>query len=424
MSSSHLGAASPGRILMLLENNAYPGDTRVRREALALVDAGFEVTVIAPREVDQPVMETVQGVRVYRYAAPVEHDSVLGFAWEYIYSTLAALFMAFRVWQKEGFDAIHAHSPPDTLFVVGAIFKLFGKKYVFDHHDLSPELYMVRSGGKGNALLHRLLLLFEWLTFRCADHVIATNNSYRDIALSRGGKKPSEVTVVRNGPPRTAMGFDQPHPDLAQTDRVIFGYVGEISVQDGLAYLVEALDHLKNGLGREDFLCIVMGDGADLARIKSLVREKGLDRFVQFTGWLEREELGQYLASIDIGVDPDPSNPFNDRCTMIKMAEYMAYSKPIVAFDLPEHRYTAGESALYVPDNSVTLFAEALETLMDDPEKRKEMGRYARDRVETELAWEYSVPHLVNGYYRLFGHDALIEEPISREASSLKIEGV
>ena len=404
-----------GRILMLLENNGYPGDTRVRREALALVDEGFSVTVIAPREEEEELgRDIVDGVVIYRYPPPPENDSVIGFIWEYFYSTLAALVLSFRVWIRSGFDVIHAHSPPDTLFVVGVFFKLLGKRFVFDHHDLSPELYRARSSGAGNPLLYRILLLLEWMTFKSSDMVVATNESYKDIALKRGGVREEKIIIVRNGPPLSIMGFEEPIPEIVSSKKTILGYAGAIGRQDGLDYLIEALYHLREDLGRNDFYCYIMGDGDDLPRIKSLAEEKQMLDVIAFTGWLQADKLGRYLSSIDIGVDPDPSNPFNDRCTMIKMTEYMAYSKPIVAFDLPEHRYTAQGSALYVSDNSPLKFATAIQTLMDDPLKRKHMGQLARERVVSDIAWEYSVPHLVNGYHRLFGRSTTMQTKASQ----------
>jgi len=415
--------SSNGRILMLLENNGYPGDTRVRREALALVEAGFQVAVIAPREGVEPSHEIVDGVSVYRYPPPKENDSVLGFAWEFFYSTCAAFLVSFKVAMREGFDAIQAHSPPDTLFAVGLFYKLFGKKFVFDHHDLSPELYQARSEGNGNPILYKTLLFLERMTFWTSDLAIATNESYRKIAMERG-KVPFEKTVVvRNGPPLKLMGNHKPYAHLTGSGKTLLGYVGAISIQDGLEYLVEAMGHMKQTHRRTDVLCIVMGDGDDLSRIKGLVKEKGLDELFLFTGWLEREELGRYMASIDIGVDPDPSNPFNDKCTMIKMTEYMVYGKPIVAFDLPEHRYTAGDSAIYVADNDPLKFSEAVLDLMDNPAKRSELGQKGLRKAKTEIAWEYSVPHLVKSYHQLFGRQVNVAPKVSPDVQEELVIG-
>ena len=399
-----------GRILMLLENNSYPGDTRVRREALALVDAGFSVVIIAPRDPGQPRRETVQGVRVYRYPPPRERDSFLGFAWEFSYSTLAAFWVSFSVLFREGFDAIHAHSPPDTLFFVGLFYKLFGKSFVFDHHDLSPELYMARSDGKGSKLVYAALRFFEWGTFKTANRVIATNESYREIALKRGGVPEGHVVIVRNGPPLNDLGVSHPSPAL-QSDKIILGYAGTISIQDGLEYLVRALRYLRHELRRSDFICLVMGDGDDLGRIKQMTKEARLTEHIRFTGWLEKDELWRMMASVNIGLDPDPSNSFNDRCTMIKMTEYMAFAMPIVAFDLPEHRYTAKDAAVYVGQNDPVLFAKEIEKLMDDPLRRKKMGAFGRARVENEIAWEYSIPALINVYNDLFGWPVRPDSP-------------
>ena len=397
---------------MLVENNSYPGDTRVRREALALVDAGFNVTVIAPREVGQARRDVVDGVSVYRYPEPTERDSFWGFVWEFFYSTLAAFIVSFSVWRKEGFDVIHAHNPPDTLFAIGLFYKLFGKKFVFDHHDLGPELYMARSGGNGNKLVYNVLRLLEKWTFQTSNLVIATNESYKKIAMERGGVEESRIEIVRNGPPLSFLSYAQPYPELVNSPKTVFGYAGSIGVQDGLDYLIEALKYLKYELNRDDFLTIIMGDGDDLPRIKAMTSEYGLEDHVQFTGWLKKDRLLRYMASIDIGVDPDPSNDFNDKCTMIKMTEYMAFSKPIVAFDLPEHRFTSKEAAIYVADNNTDDFAKVLQLLMDDPAQRERMGKIGRDRVEKVIAWEYSVPKLVSAYEKLLNFKASSSEPV------------
>ena len=383
---------------------------------------GFQVTVIAPKEGVQPAHEVVDGVFVYRYPSPLENDSVLGFAWEFFYSTCAAFFVSLKVSMREGFDVIHAHSPPDTLFAVGLFYKLFGKKFVFDHHDLSPELYQARSDGNGNSILYKTLLFLERMTFWTSDLAIATNESYRKIAMERGSVPYEKTVVVRNGPPLRLMGGHEPYEHLKESNKTLLGYVGAISIQDGLEYLVEAMAHIKNSFNRADVLCIVMGDGDDLPRIKRLVEERNLDEMFKFTGWIEREELGRYLASIDIGVDPDPSNPFNDKCTMIKMTEYMVYGKPIVAFDLPEHRFTAGKSAIYVSDNNAQEFARAIVELIDNPVKRSEMGQFGLQRAKTEIAWEYSVPHLVKSYHRLFGREVSVEPQVAREPRRILVQ--
>ncbi|MDZ4698874.1 MAG: glycosyltransferase family 4 protein [Rhodothermales bacterium] len=410
-------ADSP-RILMLLENNPYPGDTRVRREARALVDAGYRVTVIAPRDPDELPREQVAGVSVYRYSPPRSNTSVLGFAWEFIYSTWAALWVSFRVWGREGFDAVHAHNPPDTLFAVGLFYRLLGKPFVFDHHDVSPELYLARTGGQGNRLIYSALRFLERCTYWTANHVIATNESFKRLAMERGKRVEADVTIVRNGPLLKDIGAYEPYPDLVGSGKTILGYAGVIGIQDGLDCLVRALAHLLHDRKRDDFYCIVMGEGDDLPRVRELAERLGVSGHIRFTGWVQKAELGRYLTSIDIGLDPDPSNPCNDHCTMIKMSEYMAFAKPIVAFDLPEHRFTARDAAVYVPDNDEAGFAAAIERLMDDPAARSAMGAAGLERVKSELAWEFSAPRLVSVYDRLF-HSLTYSRPLpSRTHSS------
>ena len=416
-----MAATKQKRILMLLGNNNYPGDKRVMREAEALVEAGFQVSVIAPRGKGERSHEVVRGVTVYRFAGPKERDSLIGYVWEFAYTTWMMLIYSVVVWLREGFDAIHSHNPPDTFFLIGMLFKLSGKRYVFDHHDISSDLYVARSDDRPSRLVHRVLLGLEALTYRVADRVIATNESIRQVAIERGGVDPGRTCVVRNGPPLAEIKEIAPMPELRVPGKILLGYAGEISVQDGLHYLVDALDHLRRNLGRSDFFCYVIGDGDDLPRIRRLVHQRHLDEHIHFTGWVSYDDVGRYLATIDIGVDPDPSNPFNDRCTMIKMTEYMAFGKPIVAFDLPEHRQTAKGAAIYVPDNDPARFAAAIQTLMDDPERRKRMGAFGRARVENEIAWDYSVPHLIEVYNDLFGLKSTPEPDFDEIASNAHV---
>lgn len=386
------------RTLMLLENNPYPQDPRVRREATALVAAGYQVTVICPKGKDQPSRGMVDGVRVYRFPAPPEASSALGYLWEYGYSMVAAFFLSLLVFSRDGFDIVHAHNPPDTFVFIAAFYKLFGKRFVYDHHDLSPEMYYARFGGNGNRLVYRTLVALERLSCWLADHVIATNESYKAMEMQRGQVPEGRITIVRNGPELEGLDTVEPALELRQRDQTIIGYVGAMGFQDGLDYLLRALRHLVYDLGRRDFFCVLIGQGDAKDSMQQLATQLGLDGYVWFTGWVSDTDLLRYLSAADICVDPDPSNPFNDRCTMIKMTEYMALAKPIVAFDLPEHRYTAQEAALYVKPNDELEFARALAELMDDPERRQAMASFGRRRAETSLAWHHSVPNLLKVY--------------------------
>ena len=389
------------RILMLLENSTYPGDPRVRREANALVESGQQVVVIAPAIQGQPWNESIAGVTVYRYPAPPEAQGLIGYLWEYGYSLCATFLISILVFFKNGFDVIHAHNPPDLFVLIAILYKPFGKKFVFDHHDLSPEMYYARFSGNGNRFVFRALLFFEKLTFRFADRVISTNESYKEIALTRGGVPESRVTVVRNGPDLNRLFQVEPFENLGGEGKLVLGFVGTIGYQDGVDYLLRSLHCLIHEQGRKDFFCFIIGLGDAYNYVKSLAIELELQDHVHFTGRVSDEDLLKYLSSADICLDPDPSNSFNDRCTMIKMTEYMAMEKPTVAFDLPEHRVTAQDAAIYAKANEESDFARKIVELMDSPEKRRRLGQIGKERVENQLAWSYQRQHLFDAYSEL-----------------------
>jgi glycosyltransferase involved in cell wall biosynthesis len=391
---------------MLLENVPYPQDNRVRPEASALTEAGYHVTVIAPAAPGQPWHEVVDGVDTYRYPAPAALNSAFGFIWEYGCSFVASFMLSVVVFLRHGFDVVHAHNPPDLFVFIAAFYKLFGARFVFDHHDLSPEMYAARFGAKSSKVVYRVLVWLEKLSCRMADHVIATNESYKAIEAKRGGVPLDRITIVRNGPNLNRTRIVAPDPGLRNLGKTVIGYVGVMGYQDGVDFLLRALRHLAYDLRRTDFMCVLIGSGHAWTSLKALATELRLDRYVWFTGVVSEEDLLRYLCAADICVDPDPSNPFNDRSSMIKMSEYMALAKPIVAFDLPEHRVTAREAACYVQPNDELEFARALARLMDDPERRQVMGAFGRQRVESALAWPYSVPRLLEAYRSLFADRA------------------
>jgi glycosyltransferase involved in cell wall biosynthesis len=386
------------RVLMLLENSTYPLDVRVRHEATTLAGAGYQVSVICKRGPSQPWREVIDGVFVFRYPPQPEPQNALGYIVEYSWSLVATFVLSLFASVHRGFDIIHTANPPDTAVLIALFYKLFGKRFVFDHHDLAPEMYLVRSNFQGNRFLHRMLIWLEKMSFRFADHVIATNQSYKNVAMQRGHVPEKRITVVRNGPALDRLKLAEPDPDLKRRGDIIIGYIGVIALQDGLDYLLRALQRLRTDLGRNDFFSVVIGKGSALADLKAQARQLGLDQYVWFTGFIPDADVLRYLSTADICVDPDPSNIFNDRCTMIKMMEYMALGKPIVAFDLPEHRVTAGEAALYARPNDELDFARHLAVLMDDPERRKKMGEIGRERIENELAWPYQAKHLLDVY--------------------------
>jgi glycosyltransferase involved in cell wall biosynthesis len=387
------------RILMFLENLPFPQDFRVRREANALTAAGYRVTVICPAGKGQRFRETVNGVRVLRYPSPPVANGFLGYALEYGYAMVASFLLSVLVFFGEGFDAVHAHNPPDTFVFIARIYKLFGKRFVYDHHDLSPEMYQARFSGGGNSFVYRALLWLEKLTCRYADHVIVTNESYKKIAIERDQVPDSRISIVRNGIDLDQLGRAvEPHRGLRQMGKTIIGYVGVMGFQDGVDYLLRALDHLVRDCGRTDFHCVIIGGGDAWMDLRAQARRLNLNDYVQFTGYVFGEELRSYLSAADICVDPTPSSSYSDRSTMIKIMEYMSLGKVVVAFDLPEHRFTAQDAAVYVTRNDTQAFAKAIAKLMDDAPRRVALGAVGSARIKTRLAWDYSVPHLLHAY--------------------------
>jgi glycosyltransferase involved in cell wall biosynthesis len=389
--------SSPVRVLLLVENNSYPFDFRVRREAQALLEAGYLVSVIAPRGVAQPWMENIDGVSLYRFPAPPGGVGVLSYAFEFGYATLAMLLLTAWVSVSKGVDVIHAANPPDTLGVIGLVFKLFGKRFVFDQHDLAPETYLSRFEQPRENLIYKILCLTERLSYAVADAVIVTNESYKQVAIKRGCKDPDKVFIVRNGPPLTYQPLE-PVPDLVGRAKYLIGYIGTIGPQDGVDYWMRAIREMVFTLGRRDFLAVIIGNGDALAGVQALAKELDIEDYVLFTGRLSELESRKHLSAVSVCVQPDPLSPLNDKSTMNKLMEYMALGKPTVAFDLVETRFSAQDAAIYVQPNNELEFAERVSGLLDNPKQCKKMGEIGRDRVANALAWEYSEPELLRVY--------------------------
>lgn len=391
-------APANNRILMLLENQTYPRDFRVRREATALTAAGYRVSVICPAGPGQPFRETLNGVHLYRYGPPPEANGFLGYLWEYGYAMAATFVFSLLVFLREGFDVVHAHNPPDTFVFIAIFYKLFGKSFVFDHHDLSPEMYQARFPGGGSRLVHRTLVFLEKLTCRLADRVIATNESYKKMEMERDRVPASRITIVRNGIELQDPPSSEPDSTLCPAGKTIIGYIGVMGFQDGVDYLLRALGHLVRDLNRTDFFCVLVGGGDAFPYLKSLAVQLGISEKILFTGMVDHSEISRYLRIADICVAPEPCAPYNDRSTAVKLMEYMSLAKPIVAFDLTEHRFTAQGAAAYVKPNDELEFARTIVELMDDPARRSKMGLLGRQRMETALAWQYSIPRLLQVY--------------------------
>jgi glycosyltransferase involved in cell wall biosynthesis len=391
----------PRRILMLVENLPSPFDRRVWQEATTLRDAGYTVSIICPTGKGyEKKFELLEGIAIWRYDLPLEGAGARGYALEYSAALLQTFALCWRVLATRGFDVIHACNPPDLFFLIGRFFRLFGKKFVFDHHDLGPELYEAKFGRRD--FFYRLMLRLERWTFRGADASIATNESYRRIAIERGGMAPERVTVVRSGPSLERMSIRPPDERLKHGRRHLVGYVGVMGKQEGIDLLLHAVHHLVFAMGRTDIHFGLVGGGTSLEAMRSLAAALGVADFVTFTGRVPDDEMLAVLNTADVCVNPDRANEMNDKSTMNKIMEYMALGKPIVQFDLAEGRFSAQAASLYAKPNDSADLAAKIAGLIDDPQRRAEMGRYGRLRVENELEWRHEAPKLLSAYDSLW----------------------
>ena len=396
---SERGALKGRKILIIVENLPLPFDRRVWQECRTLTAAGAEVSVICPTGKGyEKRYEQIEGVHIYRHPLPIDASGALGYLVEYSVALFWEMVLAWRIFFKHGFDTIQGCNPPDLIFLIAWPFKLLGRKYIFDHHDINPELYEAKFNKRG--LFWRLMVFFEKLNFLTADVVISTNNSYREIAHRRGGKRTEDTFVVRSGPDLGKLK-QMPNNDAYRKGRsFLVGYVGVMGDQEGIDLLLDAAHHIVHEQKRTDVQFCLVGGGPSLASLKQKATELGLADYVDFTGRAPDTVLFEVLSSADICVNPDRVNPMNDLSTMNKILEYMAFSKPIVQFDVKEGRFSAGDASLYAePNNSIDM-AEKIVRLLDDPVRRARMGYSGRRRIETELSWDYQVDTLVAAYQR------------------------
>ena len=393
------------RVLLVIQNDGYPSDTRVEKEATTLLARGYGVSVICPRFGAERGHENVAGVHVYRFPLHASTGGALGYFGEYLYSLLAILVLSVFVLVRRGFDVVHAQNPPDLLFIVGLCFRPFGKKFVYDQNDVAPELYLSRFDGRVGSKLHRALSFFEGLSFRFADAAIVANDTYAQLAVERRGVPESKLFVVRNSVDLVRLkSLHLNGKDPAGERGTLLGYIGYLGPQDGVDHLLRSMQDLTSRRGRSDFRCLIIGDGEELEPLKALARELGVDGCVSFAGRLPWPEAMKLLHTADVCVDPDPSTPFNDVSTMVKMLEYMALGKPIVAYGLPEHRRLAQGAALYARPDDVTDLADKVVQLADDPTLMTRLGQTGRARVEEELNWDRSAANLMQAYERLLAN--------------------
>lgn len=397
----------PARVLVLVENLSVPFDRRVWQESRALADAGHEVVVVCPagRGQDTEPEVVLDGVRILRYPLAAATGGPAGYVREYGVALWHTLRLALRVRREGPVDVVHACNPPDLLFLVALALRPSGARFLFDHHDLVPELFLSRFPGRGRAL-HRVSLLLERLTFRAADAVVSTNESYRRVAVERGGVAPERVTVVRSAPDLRRFVRRDPDPALRRGRPHLLAYLGVMGPQDGVDYALRALAHLRDGMGRDDWHAVFMGTGDAHDGLLALRDELGLTDRVEFPGRVPDEYVQRCLSTADVCLSPDPKNPLNDVSTMNKVVEYMAMGCPLVSFDLVEARVSAGGAAVYAPGDDEAEFARLVDVLLGDPGRRHEMGELGRARVEAALSWDTSRRALLAAYDRLLTEPA------------------
>jgi glycosyltransferase involved in cell wall biosynthesis len=389
------------RLLIIVQNLPVPFDRRVWLECQALTSAGYRVAVVCPKGRGEPATEVIDSVELYRYRPYAPGGSKAGFVTEYVYSFAATAWGALKARRSGRFAVIQACNPPDIFWPLALAFRVLERtRFVFDHHDLCPELYQSRFPG-GPKLPYRGLLALERRTHRVADHVIATNDSYREIAMTRGGKRASEVTVVRTGPDLRRLQPGEADPELRRGRRFLVAYIGVMGPQDGVDIVVRVADIVVNKLGRDDIAFTLIGSGDCFDDVVALRDELGLGSHVEFTGRAPDELVTRIMSTADAGLSPDPKNPLNDVSTMNKTMEYMAFGLPVIAFDLRETRVSAGNAAVYVQPNDEHEYAEAIVALMDDEPRRALMGKLARERIEQELAWDHQESAYLGVYERV-----------------------
>jgi glycosyltransferase involved in cell wall biosynthesis len=398
----------PG-VCIIIENLPVPIDRRVWQEARTLRDAGYRVSIICPKGSGfNKSRETLEDIEIYRHWL-WEASGPLGYLFEYSWALAAQFFLSLRVYARTRFRVLQACNPPDTIFLVGLFYKLFGVRFIFDHHDLNPELYEAKFQRQG--IGYKLVCWAERLTYQTADVSIATNESYREVALTRGGMRPERTFVVRSCPELARIRRGPPHPELKEGRRHLVVYLGVMGHQDGLDLLLESIALITDQQKREDTLFVLIGSGSELPQLKALASRKGLDAVVRFTGRIPDEAVAAYFSTAAFGVAPDRDTPMNDKSTMNKILEYMAFGLPVVLYDLTEGRRSAGDAALYAKRDDTEDFARQIQTLLESDSLRAELGARARRRIEESLNWETEKRALLDAYAAALGAPPLVKDP-------------
>ena len=389
------------KVLLFIEDGSFTFDNRVIREVNALESDNWDVTVISPKYSDDPFFKKLnERVRAYYYPKPTT-KSPLGHIFEHVISLLLGSVLTLWVNIRYRITVFHGCNPMDILWIIALPYKLLGKKFIFDQHDLCPELYISRGEGDEQSLFYKILLWLERYSYKFADVVIATNESYKEMAVQRGSKDPKEVFVVRNGPDLKKFRKMPPNIGLKASDEVLVGYLGNMNPQDGVIHLVDAARDVLFEHGRKDIKFIFIGGGSSQKGLMGKANELGLQDNVTFTGRIPDNEMLAALSACDICVQPDPMNALNDKSTMNKVLEYMALEKPVISFDLKETRISCGEAALYVEPNNVKQLSDRIVYLADHVEIRQKMAKIGRERIEKKLSWSHSIPNLIAAYEQL-----------------------
>lgn len=393
-----MSKSGPIPVCIIVENLSVPTDGRVWREAGALRDAGYLVSVICPKGKSSftASYEVLDGIHIYRHRG-WEASHAMGYMLEYAWALAAESYLALKVFVRTRFRILQACNPPDTIFLIGLCFRLFGVRFIFDHHDLAPELFETKFGKK-KRLLFALSRLAEHFSFRAAEVSIATNESFKEVAIARGGIRRERVFVVRNCPDLRRFRRGLGRPEIKHDKPFLVAYVGFMGIQDGLHLLLESIEHIVVHENRQDTHFLLIGGGTVLPELQAIVARKNLAAFVTFTGQVPHEEVAAYLSSADVGVAPDPKTPMNDNSTMIKIFEYMAFGLPVVLFDLKEGRRTAGPAALYAVPNDPIDFARQITRLLDSRELCRQLGECGRKRIEDRLNWGVEKDALLEAY--------------------------
>ena len=391
----------PRRVLIIVENLPSPFDRRVWQEATTLSNAGYVVSIICPKGKGYDASyEEIDGVAIYRHWLPAEADGAVGYLFEYSAALFFEFWLAIKVAFTRGFDVIHACNPPDNIFIVGAFFRVFGKRFLFDHHDITPELYEAKFGRRD--AFYKMMLFWERMTFRLAKVSIATNESYKAIAIERGGMRPDDVHVVRSGPDTRRLTIQPANEKYRRGRRFVVGYVGVMGAQEGLDHLLRIAQDIVQKRQRTDVHFCLVGGGTELNQLQAYAEELGIADDVTFTGRVDDQTLIDVLNTADVCVNPDTPNEMNDKSTMNKIMEYMALGKPIVQYDLTEGRRSALQASLYARPGDEKDFADKILYLLDHPDTRTVMGDFGRDRIVNELEWRHEAPKLLAAYDALF----------------------